>query len=63
MGISCFLKADQKSQLQELLVEFFDLLTKHRFDVVFRLELKIELTPESPLLVYVQGSTSSNSRA
>ena len=31
------------------------MFAKHRFDVGYNTELKIKLTPEHPLLVYVQG--------
>ena len=51
-------RCSQKKQLQEFLVEYHDVLAKHRFDVGYNTELKIELTPEHPLLVYVQGPTA-----
>ena len=52
---TCVLKADQKRQLEEFLVEYHDVFAKHRFDVGYNTELKIKLTPEHPLPVYVQG--------
>ena len=52
---TCVLNADQKRQLEEFLVEYHDVFAKHRFAVGYNTELKIKLTPERPLLVYVQG--------
>ena len=52
---TCVLNADQKRQLEEFLVEYHDVFAKHRFDVGYNTELKIKLTPEHPLPVYVQG--------
>ena len=51
---TCVLNADQKRQLEEFLVEYHDVFAKHRFDVGYNTELKIKLTPEHPLPVYVQ---------
>ena len=42
-------------QVEKLLVEFSDIFAKHRFDVGFNTELKIKLTPEHELPVYVQS--------
>ena len=55
---TCVLNADQKRQLEEFLVEYHDVFAKHRFDVGYNTELKIKLTPEHPLPVYVQGPPS-----
>ena len=52
---TCFLNADQIRQLEEFLVEYHIVFAKHRFDVGYSTELKIKLTPEHPLPVYVQG--------
>ena len=52
---TCVLNADQKRQLEEFLVEYHDVFAKHRFDIGYNTELKIKLTPEHPLPVYVQG--------
>ena len=52
---TCVLNADQKRQLEEFLVEYRDVSAKHRFDVGYNTELKIKLTPEHPLPVFVQG--------
>ena len=52
---TCVLNADQKRQLKEFLVEYDDVFAKHRIDVGCNTELKIKLTPEHPLPVYVQG--------
>ena len=49
------LEKGQKLQVEELLVEFSDIFAKHRFDVGFNTELKIRLTPEHELPVYVQS--------
>ena len=49
------LNADQKRQLDEFVVEYQDEFAKHRFDVDYNTDLKIKLTPEHPLPVYVQG--------
>ena len=43
----------QRSEVEELLVEFSDIFAKHRFDVGYNTELKIKLTPEHDLPVYV----------
>ena len=51
----CVLDNNQKGQLEEFLVEYHDVFAKHRFDVGYNTELKIKLTPEHPLPVYVQG--------
>ena len=51
---TCVLNADQKRQLEEFLVEYHDVFAKHRFDVGYNTNLKIKLTPEHPLPVYVQ---------
>ena len=45
----------KKRQLEEILVEYHDVFAKHRFDVGYNTELKIKLTPEHPLPVYVQN--------
>ena len=50
---TCVLNSDQKRQLEEFLVEYHDVFAKHRFDVGYNTELKIKLTPEHPLPVYV----------
>ena len=49
------LNADQKRQLEDFLVEYHDVFAKHRSDVGYNTELKIKLTPEPTLPVYVQG--------
>ena len=53
---TCVLNADQKRQLEEFLVEYHDVFAKHSFDVGYNTELKIKLTPEHPLPVYVQDA-------
>ena len=52
---TCVLKADQKRQLEEFPVEYHEVFAKHRFDVGCNTELKIKLTPEQPLPIFVQG--------
>ena len=52
---TCVLNTDQKRQLEDFLVEYHDAFAKRRFDVGYNTELKIKLTPEHPLPVYVQG--------
>ena len=52
---TCVLNADQKRQREEFLVECHDVFAKQCFDVGYNAELKIKLTPEHPLPVYVQG--------
>ena len=46
---------EQKCQVENLLMEFSDIFAKHRFDVGYNTELKIKLTPEHNLPVYVQS--------
>ena len=46
---------NQKSTVEELLVEFSNVFAKHRFDVGHNTELKIKLTPEHDLPIYTQG--------
>ena len=57
---TCVLNADQKRQLVDFLVEYHDVLAKRRFDVGYNTELKIKLTPEHPIPVYVQGPTAQS---
>ena len=52
---TCDLNADQKRQLEEFLVEYHVVFAKRRSEVCYIAELKIKLTPEHPLPVYVQG--------
>ena len=52
---TCVLSADEKSKLEDFLVEYHDVFAKHRFDVGYNTELKIKLTPAHQLPVYVQG--------
>ena len=49
------LTREQKSEVENLLVEFSDIFAKHRFDVGYNTELKIKLTPEHNLPVYVKS--------
>ena len=37
------------------MIEHHDMFARNRFDVDYNIELKIKLTPEHPLPVYVQG--------
>ena len=49
------LTPEQKVDVENLLVEFSDIFAKHRFDVGYNTELKIKLTPEHDMPVYVQS--------
>ena len=44
--------------MQDLLVEYYDLFAKHRFDVRYNTELKVKLSPAHDLPVYVQSPPS-----
>ena len=48
------LNADQIAEMQHLSIECYDIFAKHRFDVGYNTELKVELTPAHDLPVYVQ---------
>ena len=48
-------KADQKKQLEEVLVEFQDVFANHRFDVGYNTDLKIKPTTGHPHPLSVQG--------
>ena len=48
------LTAEQFQKVQELLVEYNDSFAKQRFDVGHNTDLKIILTPEHDLPVYIQ---------
>ena len=39
------LNPDQIAEMQHLLIEYFDILAKHRFDVGYNTELKVKSTP------------------
>ena len=49
------LNVEQKSKAEDLLVEFYDIFARHRFDFGGNDELKIKLTPEKPKPVYTQS--------
>ena len=49
------LSTEERAECENLLVEYCDIFAKHRFDVGYNTELKIKLTPEHDLPVYVQG--------
>ena len=49
------LTSEQITEIQELLVEYYDIFAKHRFDVGYNTELKVKLTPAHDLPVYVQS--------
>ena len=46
---------DQRSKVEDLLVEFSDIFAKHRFDVGYNSDLKIKLKPEHTRPLYTQG--------
>ena len=56
---SLALTKEQKEQVEQLLIEFHDIFAKHRFDVGYNTELKVKLTPENQLPLYVQGPPTS----
>ena len=49
------LTPEQKVEIKKLVVEFSDIFAKYRFDVGYNTELKIKLTPEHDMPVYVQS--------
>ena len=49
------LNVEQKSKVEDLLVEFNDIFARNRFDVGGNDEFKIKLTPEKPKPVYTQS--------
>ena len=49
------LTAEQIQEMQKLLVEYYDIFAKHRFDVGYNIELNVKLTPAHDLSVYVQS--------
>ena len=49
------LTAEQIQEMEELLVEYNDISAKHRFDFGYNIELKVKLTPEHGLSVYIQS--------
>ena len=49
------LTSDQITEIRNLLVEYYDIFAKHRFDVGYNTELKVKLTPAHDLPVYVQS--------
>ena len=49
------LTPEHKVEVEKLLMEFSDIFAKHRFDVGYNTELKIKLTPEHDIPVYVQS--------
>ena len=49
------LNADQIAEMQYLLIEYYDIFAKHRFDVGYNTELMVKLTPAHDLPVYVQS--------
>ena len=49
------LNDEQNTVVGELLVEFSDIIAKHRFDVGYNTDLKIKLTPERSIQIYEQG--------
>ena len=49
------LTQEQRSKVEDLLVEFSDIFAKHRFDVGYNSDLKIKLKPEHTRPLYTQG--------
>ena len=56
---TCVLKTEQTRQLEDFLVEYNDVLAKLRFDIGYNKELKIKLTSENQLPLYVQYPSAS----
>ena len=54
----CDLNVDQKKKLGKFLVQYHDVIAKHCFDLGYNTKLKIELTLEHPLPVYVQDPSA-----
>ena len=53
------LKEDQKSKVEDLLVDFSDIFAKHRFDVGYNSDLKIKLKPEDTRPLCAHGPPTS----
>ena len=49
------LKADEKQQVEDLLIEFSDIFAKRRFDVGYNAEFSMKLTTEHDQPVYTQS--------
>ena len=49
------LNHDQVSEMQKLLAEYYEIFAQNRFDVGYKTELKVKLTPAHDLPVYVQS--------
>ena len=49
------LTQEQRSKVEDLLVEFSDICAKHRFDVGYHSDLQIKLKPEHTRPLYTQG--------
>ena len=49
------LNTDEKQQVESQLVGYSDIFAKHRFDVGYNTEMKIKLTPEHSMPMYIQG--------
>ena len=49
------LNAGQIAEMKALLIEYYDIFAKHRFDVGYNTELEVKLTPAHGLPVYVQS--------
>ena len=52
---SSILAADQKNDIESILVEFEDIFPRHRFDVGYNMEMRVKLTPEHLNPVYMQS--------
>ena len=52
------LKADEKQEVEELLVDFLGIFAKHRFDVGFYSLISMKLTPERDQPVYTRSPTT-----
>ena len=49
------LPLEQRAEVQQLLIKYHDIFAKHRFDIGYNTEFKVNLTPEHDQPVYTQG--------
>ena len=49
------LNADERKQIEEILIEFYDIFARHRFDLGTNCEFKVKLTPNDDRPAYSQS--------
>ena len=49
------LNADERKQIEEILIEFYDIFARHRFDIGTNREFKVKLTPNDDRPAYGQS--------